>query len=75
MNQIQENNDIDFSRENFAISSRIIINELHEIMEKTKKLEIILRSELGECAFNKNVVTSKLQDPCSSPPRKRTKYE
>lgn len=90
MNFTAEQNDVDYvddMREVFAIRTTTIINELQTMIEKTKRIENLVRSQMGlpmtietviDSAYNvlqSMQATSSSRDPFSPPPKKRTKYE
>jgi|UniRef100_A0A6C0AT39 hypothetical protein len=84
MNFNTDNEDVDNMRETFAIRSSMITNELERMIEKTKRLENILRSELGLPMIIETVIDyvvnpprqkNNVRDPLIPPPKKRTKYE
>jgi hypothetical protein len=75
------------AREAFAIRSTNIVNELETMIEKTKRIENIVRSQLGlpmtieilfdmACnSYNAGQATNYSRDPLSPPPKKRMKCE
>lgn len=85
-----EHNDVDYivdahdMREAFAIRGTMIFNELQTIIEKTKRIENIVRSQMGlpmtieiliDIASNAFQSCNEIRDPFSPPPKKRMKYE
>jgi hypothetical protein len=78
------NDDIHDVREAFAIRSTIIANELRTMIEKTKRIENLIRSQMGlpmtieilfDMTYNAFQSYNEIRDPLAPPPKKRTKYE
>jgi hypothetical protein len=88
MNFITEHDDandvIHDVREAFAIRKTIIETELQTMIEKTKRIENLVRSQMGlpmtiemlfDITYNAFQSYNEMHDPFSPPPKKRTKYE
>jgi len=62
-------------RENFAIQSAIVINELEQMIEKTKKIEMQLTQQMQVDAqiSTTDFYTPLIETQCEQPPKKRMK--
>jgi hypothetical protein len=66
MNEFEE-------RENFAIQSAIVINELHQMIEKTKKIEMQLMKEASPQVIPNEFYKPSTETQDQQPPRKKMK--